>query len=121
MEAKTIHFVIISLAFLMALAEAVSLSEDSISTKSASRGSLHRVPVDDASPSSAAPGGKMLRRNLFIGVVVFGLVFSLAYTSWTSDLRNAVGSWPPDTAKYARPAIPDDLMLSRRAKDWLSG
>ena len=57
----------------------------------------------------------MLRRNLFVVVVLLGLIFSAAFTSWTQD-TSAPGksappiasSWPPDVTKYARPATSAD-------------
>ncbi len=60
----------------------------------------------------------MFRRNLFVVVVLLGLILSAAFTSWTQDtsgagdssLAAAVRSFPPDFTKYARPAIPGDIM-----------
>src|SRR5260370_10266525 len=59
----------------------------------------------------------MLRRNLFVVVVLLGLIFSAAFTSWTQDTSapgksSATGgrSWPPDTTNYSRPATAADVV-----------
>ena len=59
----------------------------------------------------------MFRRNVFVVVVLLGLIFSAAYTSWTQVTSHAgnsstpaVRSWPPDLAKYSRRAIPGDVI-----------
>jgi hypothetical protein len=59
----------------------------------------------------------MFRRNVFVVVVLLGLIFSTAFTSWTQVTSRAgnsspasVKSWPPDLAKHTRPAIPGDVI-----------
>jgi len=58
----------------------------------------------------------MLRRNLFVVVVLLGLIFSAAFTSWTQD-TSAAGksapaerSWPPDLTTYTRKATTHDVV-----------
>lgn len=59
----------------------------------------------------------MLRRNLFVVVVLLGLILSAAFTSWTQDTSeagrstpNIARSSPPDTTNYAHPATAADLV-----------
>jgi len=58
----------------------------------------------------------MFRRNLFVVVVLIGLILSAAFTSWTQDTSGAgssagdLRSFPPDTTKYTRPSIPGDVI-----------
>src|SRR5260370_10749712 len=66
----------------------------------------------------------MLRRNLFVVVVLLALILSAAFTSWTQDtsatggksVRRPVSSSPPDLTKYSRPAIPGDRAPSKTSK-----
>ncbi len=59
----------------------------------------------------------MFRRNLFVVVVLLGLILSAALTSWTQNTSGAGkssslsgSSFPPDFTKYTRPSIPGDLI-----------
>lgn len=63
----------------------------------------------------------MFRRNLFVVVVLLGLILSAAFTSWTQDTSDtgksspASGrSWPPDLTNYARPATSADMKIQTR-------
>lgn len=65
----------------------------------------------------------MLRRNVFVVVVLLGLILSAAFTSWTQDTSQAgknstpgARSWPPDLTSYSRPATPNDTAISKTAK-----
>ncbi len=65
----------------------------------------------------------MLRRNLFAVVVLLGLILSAAFTSWTQNTSEAgstslppVSSSPPDLTNYSRPAIANDLAVSKTSK-----
>jgi hypothetical protein len=58
----------------------------------------------------------MFRRNLFAVVMLLGLILSAAFASWTQDTSDPgkssppiARSFPPDTAKYSRPATPNDV------------
>lgn len=58
----------------------------------------------------------MLRRNLFVVIVLLGLIVSAAFTSWTQDTSDAgkptppiARSYPPDTTNYSRPATSHDV------------
>jgi len=59
----------------------------------------------------------MFRRNVFVVVVLLGLILSAAFTSWTQDTSGAGKSsslsgksFPPDFTKYTRPSIPGDVI-----------
>ena len=59
----------------------------------------------------------MFRRNLFVVVVLIGLILSAAFTSWTQDTVGAgrttppaANSWPPDLTNYTRPATAHDVL-----------
>jgi len=59
----------------------------------------------------------MFRRNVFVVVVLLGLILSAAFTSWTQDTSDAGkrsslsgSSFPPDFTKYTRPSIPGDVI-----------
>jgi len=58
----------------------------------------------------------MFRRNLFVVVVLIGLIFSAAFTSYTQDTSGAgktppaANSWPPDLTDYTRPATAHDVL-----------
>jgi len=58
----------------------------------------------------------MLRRNLFVVVVLIGLILSAAFTSYTQDTSGpgkappAVSSWPPDLTSYTRQATTHDVL-----------
>ena len=61
-------------------------------------------------------GKPMLRRNLFVIAMLLGLILSAAFTSWTQDGSDPgkasppiAKSFPPDTTKYSRPAVPNDV------------
>ena len=66
----------------------------------------------------------MLRRNLFAVVVLLGLILSAAFTSWTQNTSGRGGSTslppvsssPPDLTNYSRPAIANDLAVSKTSK-----
>src|SRR5579863_1671605 len=69
----------------------------------------------------------MLRRNLFVVVVLLGLISSAAFTSWTQDTSGAGGStppfassMPPDTTDYSRPATAADRLSSSAKSGALS-
>src|SRR5882762_7747648 len=57
----------------------------------------------------------MLRRNLFVVVVLIGLILSAAFTSYTQDTQGAgrgvpaARSWPPDLTNYTRKATTHDV------------
>jgi len=60
----------------------------------------------------------MFRRNIFVVVVLLGLILSAAFTSWTQDTSGAGkssslsgSSYPPDTTKYTRRRVPGDLTV----------
>lgn len=62
----------------------------------------------------------MVRRNLFVVVVLLSLILSAAFTSWTQDTSEAgksappiARSFPPDTTNYSRPAVPQDLVHAK--------
>src|SRR5258708_26819537 len=66
--------------------------------------------------SRSSRGKIMLRRNLFVVVVLLGLIFSAAFTSWTQDTSAAgksapaARSWPPDLTTYTRKATTHDVV-----------
>src|SRR5260370_34899179 len=66
--------------------------------------------------SRSSRGKIMLRRNLFVVVVLIGLILSAAFTSWTQDTAGvgrsappAANSWPPDLTNYTPPASTHDV------------
>src|SRR5713226_3570966 len=66
--------------------------------------------------SRSSRGKIMFRRNLFVVVVLIGLILSAAFTSWTQDTAGvgrsappAANSWPPDLTNYTRPATTHDV------------
>src|SRR6266446_4154616 len=67
--------------------------------------------------SRSSRGKIMFRRNLFVVVVLIGLILSAAFTSWTQDTAGvgrsappAANSWPPDLTNYTRPASTHDVL-----------
>ena len=58
----------------------------------------------------------MFRRNLFVVVVLLGLIFSAVLTTWNQSLNAgsteppAESSWPPDLTSYTRKATTHDVV-----------
>lgn len=69
----------------------------------------------------------MLRRNVFVVVVLLGLILSAAFASWTQDSSESgrsvpkiAKSSPPDTTDYSHPATGADLVSPTKGNAALS-